>query len=569
MGRYNLIDEPWIKVVDKETSESKMVGLKELFKNANKYLCIYGDMRIQDFAILRLSLAILHTVFSRYNVKGETYDEISVDDMMRQVEDVDEEDYEEHKENLLKTWTDLWNMGEFPNILFDYLDKWYDHFYLYDDKYPFYQFTPEVINKAKPSKQVSIDGKIGILLGKTFNTKIQESGNKTSIFSYVNINKDFLSNDKIARFLIGIQNVFGVADKITYKTKEKEKQKTSAGWLSEIGGIYFQSDSLFKTMLLNLVLFNPNADDSTNYCIEKPIWEIEQCQLIESLKKEEPILSKAELYTSPARALYIDKNQKEDSPLKGILVKFPRIDIQNNFTEAMTLYKYSNSKEYKNTYTLRKHKQAESLWRNFGLLTNYSETSDSVISPGAVSWFLLINSHLEKKNVSIVGVGIIDDGNSCSKRIVNEIYDVIDINVSILNDTLKDGWIDRINIIISKIKKMIDRHYSLFLKCVLAIKDINKSEYCEKELSKIYFEIDKPFKEKLASINDNDKKDNVEEELLSLARKIIMKNAYKIVKKANLSDYLSVERNKNNTKKKEKYNIIQALSQLDYNLRNI
>ena len=76
MSEFNLIDEPWISVITDYKGNTKLVGLKEFFENAHNYIAIAGDMPIQDFAIMRFLLAILHTVFSRYDAFGKVYNEV-------------------------------------------------------------------------------------------------------------------------------------------------------------------------------------------------------------------------------------------------------------------------------------------------------------------------------------------------------------------------------------------------------------------------------------------------------------------------------------------------------------
>ena len=143
MGRFNLIDEAWIEVMVDKSGEKRLVSLRDIFENAQNYLDIEGDMHIQDFAIMRVILSIMHTVFSRYDAYGNPYDEIEVNEKMQQIDPLDEEDYEDYEDNLIYTWENLWQAGKFPNIVIDYLDKWHDRFYLYDEKYPFFQVTKD------------------------------------------------------------------------------------------------------------------------------------------------------------------------------------------------------------------------------------------------------------------------------------------------------------------------------------------------------------------------------------------------------------------------------------------
>ena len=61
---FNLLDEPWIRVLKKDCSEQE-VSITEALIHAHEYLDLSGDMQEQDMEVLRLLLAVLHTVFSR------------------------------------------------------------------------------------------------------------------------------------------------------------------------------------------------------------------------------------------------------------------------------------------------------------------------------------------------------------------------------------------------------------------------------------------------------------------------------------------------------------------------
>ena len=133
LGRYNLLEESWIPVIEKENSESKKVSLIEIFENAEKYTDIVTDTKTQDFAITRLLLAILQTVFSRFDYYGNPHEGIELDEKFRQVNDVDEDDIVEYTASLKETWENLWESKKFPKIVSDYLNSWKDHFYFLDE----------------------------------------------------------------------------------------------------------------------------------------------------------------------------------------------------------------------------------------------------------------------------------------------------------------------------------------------------------------------------------------------------------------------------------------------------
>lgn len=230
MSEFNLIDEPWIKVITDYKGTTKLVGLREFFQNAENYIDLAGDMPTQDFAVMRFLLAILHTVFSRYDASGNSYEMVDLNEKMQQVANVDEEYEEEYEDALMETWENLWNAGKFPEIVIDYLECWHDRFYLFDDEFPFYQVTKYEIDASKISKVNPSE-----ILGKNINRLVSESGNKIALFSpkfsYKN-NKEILTPDEVIRWIITYQSYTGLSDKVIFG---KEKYKASKGWLFDLG----------------------------------------------------------------------------------------------------------------------------------------------------------------------------------------------------------------------------------------------------------------------------------------------------------------------------------------------
>ena len=55
---FNLVDRPWVRIRDEE-GETREVSLLELFEQAPHIKCLANDLPTQDFAILRVLLAIL------------------------------------------------------------------------------------------------------------------------------------------------------------------------------------------------------------------------------------------------------------------------------------------------------------------------------------------------------------------------------------------------------------------------------------------------------------------------------------------------------------------------------
>lgn len=59
---FNLLDEPWIRVRD-DSCQVHEVSLTDALLHAHQYTSLSGELPTQDIVILRLMLAVLHTVF--------------------------------------------------------------------------------------------------------------------------------------------------------------------------------------------------------------------------------------------------------------------------------------------------------------------------------------------------------------------------------------------------------------------------------------------------------------------------------------------------------------------------
>lgn len=106
MDSFNLVTEPWIKVLESKTNSERLVSIEELLKNAKDYRQIAGEMHGQDLAVLRLLEAILTTIYSRVNEDGQAYEWLKLDERMQVVgSNIDEAEFD--SEELLNTWEAL------------------------------------------------------------------------------------------------------------------------------------------------------------------------------------------------------------------------------------------------------------------------------------------------------------------------------------------------------------------------------------------------------------------------------------------------------------------------------
>ena len=79
---FNLLDEKWI-LVRKSDCTTDELSLTDALLRSHEYTALSGELPTQDVSILRLLLAVLHTVFSRYTPEGEYKPVSSANEAMR------------------------------------------------------------------------------------------------------------------------------------------------------------------------------------------------------------------------------------------------------------------------------------------------------------------------------------------------------------------------------------------------------------------------------------------------------------------------------------------------------
>ena len=530
MQRYNLLDEKWIQIASKDTVEK--VSIKELFAGAANYKELAGDMKTQDFAVMRVMLAILHTVFSRFDSNGESYEFFEVDEeSFLQTGELEENYLEDYEDALYQTWIDIWNAKEFPKVVYEYLEKWRERFFLYDDKYPFFQVTKEVIEKDAAGG--------GEFYGKNINRLVSESNNKQAYFSPKDESyKEYIADDELARWLITLQGYIGTSDK-----KKVGTAKTySKGWLYDLGGVYLQGNNVFETLMLNFVFAHNEINNLLK--MQKPCWEAETMEKNIESYFHNRIDNIASLYTAWCREIFIDPNRTNEDKFVCFIAKLPEIEHSDAFLEPMTVWKYNDTGEYKDKYRPRKHDANKSMWRNFGLLTGVGEGTRK---PGVIEWLNKLGDISEseelgfnKENITLCAVCMLDDGNATSWAPIDEVEDTLNLKERVLVDTGDNGWIIRINKTITDTKAIIDRALKKFIFELLEIRNMEKSDV-SKYVEQFYFRIDLSFRNWIESIDIDNDKDAKEIEWRNILKKAMKEYVDELVSNAGLRDYKGIE----------------------------
>lgn len=554
MSNFNLVKDPWIAVITQNSGERKEVSLVELFSNAHNYARIAGETPSQDFSTLRFLLAIMHTVFSRFDGEGNKYGFVEIDEKYKLTVSIDEDDEEEYFQKLFETWEKLWNQDKFPEIVEEYLLKWEDRFDLYGKEYPFYQLSKDDFKKLKVEKTGSINFRL-------VNRLISESNNKVEIFSPSNEKfKNSLSNAELARWIIAFQGFTGTGDKAKFPGM---KESASKGWLLGLGGVYLSGKTIKETLLLNMSLERKSLS-------ETPIWEKELSEKIEGLRKQQPE-NLSELYTNWSRLLLIDEDEKDKSTTVLKAVQLPGINPQEFFLEQMTLWKYSTSGNDKDHFIPRTHNVNQSFWRSFGSLNLREINGEKNIKPGIIDWHntLVEKGYISGKTVSVNAIGM-SYNRDASTMPNNEITDSLNIYNEILTDVADNGWINVISTEINNVKSSIEFIFKNFIKDIELIRNLRDGVLTENLLEEAYYNIDTPFRDWISDIKVEDEK----EPKVVLWRKTltgILKNMAKdILDGASNRDYLGTTVKRDKKSSTEEYlNIIIAYNRFIWNLNTI
>ncbi|RMC42707.1 type I-E CRISPR-associated protein Cse1/CasA [Lactobacillus sp. ESL0233] len=505
--KFNLTTDPWIKVIVSDTNQELKVSLIDLFKNAHQYRQLAGEMRVQNLAIMRLLLAILTTVYSRFDAAGQLYDWLieGTDQFGSDAkfdEDYDEEDIEE---DTLTTWHELYQKGQFSDLIIEYL-KYCSNRFDFFGKHPFYQATKEEYDSLVPADKVVAKG-IGTVPIKQINRRISESNHSSVVFpAKVGKHKNEMSIDELVRWLITYQNYTAVIDKTKIATNEKFS--VSSGWLYKLNPVIVKGKNIFETLMLNLVLYNQGEQ---KFALEKPIWEFASAKAyIDKRKTGDLPDNLAELYTSWSRLLHLEWNKDGQPALFS--AKLPKIDSTNAFIEPMTVWRQDNKTgkyrpDSKNSYNVDK-----AMWRNFGNYVNV-QTANDTHEPGIIKWLrLLKENQLITRNrlLTLIAINLVDDDNPNSQLPTVELYDDMSINIDVLFDTNNVYyWPARIEQVIDLTQK-IGQDFWIFARNLGILRGFQKDSltgFANQLSAQFYYGLNEPFKNWLASLTDEYERD--------------------------------------------------------------
>ncbi|RBM06983.1 type I-E CRISPR-associated protein Cse1/CasA [Streptomyces sp. PT12] len=326
---FDLVSRPWIPVQFRDGTTGEL-SLRDVFLRAEDVRRLVGDLPTQEFALLRLFLAVAHDAL--------------------------------HGPADLDAWEALWRSAEPFADVPDYLDRHRERFDLLHPKRPFYQVAGLHTEKNDVS---------------SLNRIVADVPNGEPFFSMRRPGVDKLSFAEAARWLVhahafdpsGIKSG-AVGDP---RVKGGKGYPLGVAWAGNLGGILAEGDSLRETLLLNLIprdndgiLRDPEPDDGDDL----PIWRREAPGPGPSVDGEDPGTRRpsglCDLYTWQSRRLLL---HHDGSAVTGVVLGYgDPLTAYNKFRdEPMTAWRRSPAQEKKQrrfpVYLPRQHDPTRAAWR--------------------------------------------------------------------------------------------------------------------------------------------------------------------------------------------------------------
>jgi CRISPR system Cascade subunit CasA len=394
---FNLLYEPWILVRSK-TNEIKKWSILEVFKQAEEVQGLSGELPTQDFAVMRLLLAIMHATFIDENVEDE--------------------------EDAIQLWQEIWKLKKFPyEMIEQYVKKYEDRFWLFHPQYPFYQIADfeETINKfrikrGKAAKEKEKVKSVARLIGDLF-----QSAHAIRLFSArTGEQQRVLEYDEAARWLLHLNSFDDDA--------AKNPTPKGVGYLGQLGLVYAQGKNLFETLMLNFVLMDNNNKIFDDHKEEAhAYWEKPVCKIVENLIIQ-PNAQK-DLLTMQSRKILL---VRERGKVIGYLLTMGDYFDKNLglFNEQMTLWK----KDDEGNYVPKLHVPERQIWRDLAAII--CDKAGNEREAGIIHWLKKLKERncLESKLVKICLSGISYKLKGAGWQVVDFINDSLQFNAGILGN---------------------------------------------------------------------------------------------------------------------------------------
>ncbi|GAB3552954.1 CRISPR system Cascade subunit CasA [Actinopolyspora lacussalsi] len=395
---FNLLDEPWITVLDSSGSQQR-VSILDAFERAPWLGMIDGEVPTQGFAIKRLLLAFLHRAIDGPRDQDE--------------------------------WEQLWKADELPlERIHDYARQVRPRFDLFDTEAPFFQVAS--LHTAKNE----ISGLEKIVADVPNGEPYFTSRSAASLRR--------IDAAEAARWLVhahafdpsGIKSG-AVGDP---KVKGGRGYPIGTGWAGQLGGVLPQGANLRETLLLNLVSRDVETFVRIGGKDDVPPWEREPDG--PEHQDDRPPRGAIDLYTWQTRRVRLAGDR--DGVTGVLLANGDKIQPQNRQSlDPHTAWRYSDpqSKKFKKTvYMPQTHDPNRSVWRGIAAMLPSisgrrigSGDSQRYLAPGVLQWLGDLTSEGKLSETYVPRVRVLGAEYGSQSATYNEIIDdVLPLSVVLL-----------------------------------------------------------------------------------------------------------------------------------------
>ena len=334
---FNLIDEPWIEVVDHDGKES-IISIRDLLDKAERYRDLSHALGTVNFATLRVILAILYRSWDSKKLRK--------------------------LDNALDHWEQKWQQESLLDTeVQKYLDTWHHRFDLRDEKMPFFQVADLHTEKNRWRELDILFPDIG------------RDGDLYTMRSGV----VSISGAEAAQMLVHVMayDCAGIKTGVVGDPRVKEgkgygqKGYRNISWAGWLGGTILKGASLRETILLNYVPQREEAgtDDLPQWELQ-PLGPAPRSESMYNLDFPERngTTGLVELLTWPQRRIRL---RWKDDRVDGVIVaNGDLVGYATKFgIETMTPWRFSDpqSKKVKQpVYMPQELDSGRAMWRSVG-----------------------------------------------------------------------------------------------------------------------------------------------------------------------------------------------------------
>lgn len=385
---FDLTLSPWVPVQGLNGTEDEL-SLNDIFAQAESLRRIIGDVATQEFALLRLLLAILH-------------------DAIDGPED-------------LATWQELWDTGLPTNRIADYLSEHRGRFDLLHPDTPFFQTAGL---RTAQDEVFSLD------------RIVADVPNGEPFFTMRARGTGRLSFAEAARWLVHAQaydtsgiKTGAVGDK---RVKGGKVYPQGVGWAGNLGGVFVEGADLRETLLLNLIAFDTDTL-RINPGNDRPTWRHDAPGPGETAVLTGRPAGPRDLYTWQSRRVRLHFDA--DSAFGVVLAYGDPLSAHNRHRcEPMTAWRRSPAQEKKTglaqVYLPRIHDPSRSAWRGLGALVagrvpgaDQRGEAAAIVRPRILDWAARLSVEGDLPATFLIRVRLIGAVYGTQQSVIDEVVD--------------------------------------------------------------------------------------------------------------------------------------------------